>query len=67
MPLKIARQIVSDYLQWDVVENDSDLLIEAMNIGEDFGISLWDAHIVAAAVRVEADILLTEDLDPVQR
>ena len=64
---KVARKIVTDYLQWDIVENDSDLLLEGIKIREDYKLSFWDSLVVAAAIRAEAQILLTEDLSPNQR
>jgi predicted nucleic acid-binding protein len=58
----LAREIVGDMLTWDVVVNDGDSILQAIDLGAREKISFWDALIIAAAIRAEAGILLSEDL-----
>ena len=44
-----SRQVVENYLQWNVVENDLPLLRDGMVLQERYKVSLWDALVVAAA------------------
>jgi predicted nucleic acid-binding protein len=57
-----AREIIKDYLTWDVVSNDGDAVLEAIDIETGENISFWDALVVAAAKRGGAEVLLSEDL-----
>jgi len=57
-----AREIIKDYLTWDVVSNDGDAVLEAIDIETGEKISFWDALVVAAAKRGGAEVLLSEDL-----
>lgn len=58
-----ARETVTSYLEWDVIDNDRSLFLEGMQIKERYKISLWDALILAAAKRAKAKELLSEDLN----
>ena len=60
--LKTAREIVADYLAWDVVTNTGQSIIEALDIEERYRISFWDALIVQAAEGSGAKVLYSEDL-----
>ena len=60
--LKTAREIVADYLAWDVVTNTGQSIIEALDIEERYRISFWDALIVQAAEASGAKVLHSEDL-----
>lgn len=62
-----AREIVTDLLTWDVVVNDGDTILKAIDIQEKHGFSFWDSMIVAAAVAGGAVLLLTEDLSDGQK
>ena len=42
--------------------NTGDSIIEALNIGERYGVSFWDALIVQAASSLGVVILYSEDL-----
>lgn len=61
-----AREIVLNYLEWDVVENDRALLLEGMRLRDTLRLSFWDALIVAAARMAGAKELWSEDLNPGQ-
>lgn len=58
-----ARELISDYLVWDVVVNDGAAVVEAIRFEERCRISFWDGLIVAAANAAAAEVLLTEDLN----
>jgi len=58
----LAREIVEDMLTWDVVVNDGDSILQAIDLWTREKFSFWDALIIAAAIRAEAQILLSEDL-----
>ncbi len=64
-PLKLAeaREIIRNYLAWPVQVNDPETTIRASEIEEKNGISFWDALIVAAALRLQAGKIISEDLN----
>ncbi len=57
-----ARKVVEDYLEWNVVVNDEDLLLDGMRIKERYKMSFWDSLIIAAAQSAGAAIIWSEDL-----
>ena len=57
---------VSRYLSWRVVENSKELFCRSLEIQQNHRLSYWDAMIVAAAQRSQANELWTEDLNPGQ-
>lgn len=57
-----ARQILSQYREWTVQVIDPTLILVATEYEERHQLSFWDALIVAAAHRVGAIRLLSEDL-----
>lgn len=59
---KITREIVKDYLSWEVIVNTDQSVVEALEIERHRGISFWDALIVHAAERSGAAVLYSEDL-----
>ncbi|OFW11141.1 MAG: hypothetical protein A3H96_26720 [Acidobacteria bacterium RIFCSPLOWO2_02_FULL_67_36] len=60
--LKTAREVVADYLTWNVVTNTGQSIVEALDIEERYRISFWDALIVQAADASGAATLYSEDL-----
>jgi predicted nucleic acid-binding protein len=64
-PLKAeqAREIIRNYLAWPVQVNDAEMTIRASEIAEKHNLSFWDALLVAAALRIEAAKIITEDLN----
>jgi predicted nucleic acid-binding protein len=64
---KATREIVSDYLSWQVVINDGDSILEALDLQERYQISFWDALVVQAALSCGAEILYSEDLSDGQK
>ena len=64
---KATREIVSDYLSWQVVVNGGDSILEALDLQERYQISFWDALVVQAAQSCGAEVLYSEDLSDGQR
>lgn len=59
---KATRDVVTDYLAWQVVVNGGDSILEALDLEERYQISFWDALVVQAAQAAGAEILYSEDL-----
>jgi len=60
---KWAIQTIKDLLHWDVVVNDGDAIMEAVDIQTRCRFSFWDAMIIQAALRGGASVILSENLD----
>jgi predicted nucleic acid-binding protein len=58
-----AREIVVDLATWRVHTPEGNDVLEAINIGGRYNISIWDAMIVQAAVGIGASVIWTEDLN----
>jgi predicted nucleic acid-binding protein len=59
---KATRDIVSDYLSWQVVVNGGDSILEALDLEARYQISFWDALVIQAAQGSGAEMLYSEDL-----
>jgi predicted nucleic acid-binding protein len=59
---KTTRDIVADYLAWQVIVNGGDSILEAFELEGRYQISFWDALLVQAAQASGAEILYSEDL-----
>ena len=57
-----ARSDVHDLLAWEPLPVDGGLVVRAWTIEDRYGLSFWDALIVAAAIESDCQHLLTEDL-----
>ncbi len=68
-PLSIPeiRDLLEDYLAWEIVVNDSNSAIEALDLQSKFKISFWDALILHAAENSGAEVLYSEDFNANQR
>ncbi len=64
---KATRDVVSDYLAWQVVVNGGGSILEALDIEARFQVSFWDALVIQAAQAGGADVLYSEDLSDGQR
>jgi predicted nucleic acid-binding protein len=62
-----TRDVVSDYLAWQVVVNGTDSILEALDLEARFQVSFWDALIIQAANAAGAETLYSEDLSDGQR
>ena len=58
----VARETVTNYLEWDVIDNDRFLFIEGLRWKEKWNLSYWDALILAAARKARAKEVWSEDL-----
>jgi predicted nucleic acid-binding protein len=67
MTRREAREIVSLYAQWPIVEVDVALIVAASELEERHGLSFWDALIVEAARRSGAARLASEDFQAGRR
>jgi predicted nucleic acid-binding protein len=59
---EVARTVVRALEAWKPVTSDAALVHSAWELESSCSFSFWDALIVAAALRANASILLTEDL-----
>lgn len=59
---RLAKEIVRDFLKWRVVINNGDSILDAIDISEKYGFSFWDSMIVEAAIKGDAKVLISEDL-----
>lgn len=57
-----ARRLLQDYLSWEIVVNDAQSVLQALDIEVRYRISFWDALIVQAAETAGVAILYSEDL-----
>lgn len=63
VPGEQAAQVLRDLSHWPVVENTVALLYAAVAEQRQWGVSFWDALILAAAPASGATELITEDLN----
>ena len=64
---KATRDVVADYLTWQVMVNGGDSILEALDLELRYQISFWDALVVQAAQASGAEILYSEDLSDGQK
>jgi predicted nucleic acid-binding protein len=64
---KATRDIVADYLTWQVIVNGGESILEAIDLELRYQISFWDALVVHAAQMSSAEVLYSEDLSDGQR
>ena len=62
LPVEEVRNIIQDYLAWEVVVNTPSAVIQALEIELRYKTSFWDAMILQAAESAGADVLYSEDL-----
>jgi predicted nucleic acid-binding protein len=62
LDVKATREILADYLTWQVIVNGGESILEALDLEIRFQLSFWDALIVQAAQASGAEILYSEDL-----
>lgn len=56
------REIVTDYLTWQVVVNTGESVLEALEMESRYGVSFWDALVIQAAESSGAAVFYSEDL-----
>ncbi len=57
-----AREIVSDFMKWEVATVDGETILDAINLQKRKNLSLWDSLIIVAAGNAGCSLLLSEDL-----
>jgi predicted nucleic acid-binding protein len=62
LDVKATREIVADYLTWQVIVNGGESILEALDLEARYQISFWDALVVQAAQASGAEVLYSEDL-----
>ncbi len=62
LELSKAKVAIEKLLQWQVVVNDGQHILQAIEIHNKYRYSFWDSLIIQAAISGHAEILLTEDL-----
>jgi predicted nucleic acid-binding protein len=62
LDVKATREIITDYLTWQVVVNGGESILEALDLEARYQISFWDALVLQAAHASGAEILYSEDL-----
>ncbi|MGO9087650.1 MAG: PIN domain-containing protein [Candidatus Sulfotelmatobacter sp.] len=67
LPVDETRQLIQDYLSWEVIVNTPESVIQALEIEVRYKISFWDALVLHAAERSGAAVLYSEDLAAGQR
>jgi predicted nucleic acid-binding protein len=62
LPVEEVRQLVQDYLSWEIVVNTPASVLHALEIEVRYQTSFWDALILQAAESSGAAVLYSEDL-----
>jgi predicted nucleic acid-binding protein len=62
LELKATRDLIADYLSWQVMVNTGESILEALELEDRYRISFWDALVVHAAQSSGAEVLYSEDL-----
>lgn len=62
-----SLEIIKPYFEWKVVNTESELIAEGLRIQARYKFSFWDSFIIAAAAKVKATILYSEDLQHGQK
>ncbi len=67
MPAATAQALTRAYAEWPVIDSDLALVHGAVEKSIQHQLSIWDAMVIEAALRAQADTLYTEDLGHGQR
>jgi predicted nucleic acid-binding protein len=62
LPVEEVRQLIQDYLSWEIVVNTPASVLRALEIEVRYKISFWDALVLQAAESSGAAVLYSEDL-----
>ena len=62
LDVKATREIVADYLTWQVIVNGGESILEALDLEARYRISFWDALVLQAAQASGAEVMYSEDL-----
>jgi predicted nucleic acid-binding protein len=61
LPVEELRQLILDYVSWDVVVNTPESVLRALELEQRYQVSFWDALILQAAEACGASTLCSED------
>jgi predicted nucleic acid-binding protein len=67
LPAEEVRQLIQDYLSWEIVVNNPASVLAALEIETRYQTSFWDALILQAAESSGATVLYSEDLAASQK
>ena len=59
---RTTREIVADYLTWQVIVNGAESILGALDFEERYQVSFWDALVLYAANMSGAEVVYSEDL-----
>jgi predicted nucleic acid-binding protein len=62
LPVEEVRQLIHDYLSWEIVINSPVSVLQALEIEIRYKTSFWDALVLQAAESSGAAVLYSEDL-----
>jgi predicted nucleic acid-binding protein len=62
LPVEEVRQLIHDYLSWEIVVNSPVSVLQALEIEIRYKTSFWDALVLQAAESSGAAVLYSEDL-----
>jgi predicted nucleic acid-binding protein len=62
IPFDEIRNLIQDYMSWEVVTNSPEAVIRALEIEARYKTSFWDALLLQAAEQAGAKYLYSEDL-----
>ncbi len=62
----IIKNIIHNFRNMEIVNNDLELIEQAIDISVLSRLSFWDSLIIAAAEKARCEIILSEDLNPGQ-
>jgi predicted nucleic acid-binding protein len=67
VPVEEIRQIIQDYLSWEIVVNTPASTLHALEIEVRYQVSFWDALVLHAAESAGAAVVYSEDLSTGQK
>jgi len=67
LPEEEVRQLLREYMQWNVIVNTPESVIGALELEVRYKISFWDALILHSAQSAGANILYSEDFSAGQK
>lgn len=62
LQIKNARMILEYLSTWEVIVNDKQITMQAVDLHEKHRFSFWDSLIIQAAVQSNSNLLFSEDL-----
>ena len=65
--VSVAEKVIGDLLNWEVVVNDGQSILGAIQLQKRYRYSFWDSLILHAALQGRAETLLSEDLSAGQK